>query len=480
MTRRRQTRIIPLAFSFILSLLAFTSAAATRPNIILFITDDMTWFDAGCYGNPDVTTPHIDKLASQGMQFMQCATSTAMCAPTRQQLYTGLWPVRSGAYPNHSAVKDGTKSLGHHFADLGYRVAINGKKHYKPATSYPFETLPGGASHDSGKQQKKDLNLKAIGDFINRDKKQPYFLICATNQPHAPWNRGDASAYDPARLTLPPYLADTPETREGLTRYYAEITYADALLGEVMDAVDEAEQVNNTILLFTSEQGSQMPFGKWTCYEAGLRTGLIVRWPGKIKPGSKTDAMVQYVDVVPTLIEAVGGNPRKVDTGRSGAPDGGNGFDGISFFDVLVGKETTHRKHLFGIHTTRGIINGSDCYPIRSVRDERYKLIWNLRDKSAFQNILMNPNGRDRAVWQSWIKAGEFGDEHAAALVKRYKYRPAFELYDLQNDPNEMNNLAGKPELSGIQKSLNAALQAWMTQQDDEGVMTELRVKARK
>jgi uncharacterized sulfatase len=457
--------------------LAYTCSIfpATQPNIILFIADDMTWFDAGCYGSADVKTPHLDKLASQGMRFLNCSTSTAMCAPTRQQLYTGLWPVRSGAYPNHSAVKDGTRSLGHHFVERGYRVAIAGKKHYKPAKSYPFETLPGGAAHDNGKRKDSDFDLGTVREFINRDANQPYFLICATNQPHAPWNRGDASQYDPAKLSLPPNIVDTPVTRQEIAKYYAEITYADQLLGGVMDALEAAKQTENTILLFTSEQGSQLPFAKWTCYEAGLKTALVVRWPGKIKPNTTTEAMVQYVDIVPTLLAAVGAEPEKIDTGRDGAADAGRGFDGKSFLHVLLGQGDQHRRLVFGIHTTRGIINGSNCYPIRSVRNERYKLIHNLSSENVFKNILMLNN----PVWNSWIEAAASGDAHAKAMVQRYRIRPEIELYDLHNDPHEMNNLADRKELYPTIMALRASLETWMTQQGDEGVTTELRAKAR-
>lgn len=471
-----KTPIANVTFFFLL-LLGGAAWASDRPNIILFVADDMTWFDAGCYGSEDVKTPHLDKLATQGMRFTNCYTSTAMCAPTRQQLYTGLWPVRSGAYPNHSAVKDGTRSLGHHFAELGYRVAIGGKKHYKPAKSYPFETLPGSASFDSGKGKTHDFDLKEVDRFINRAPDQPYFLICATNQPHAPWNRGDASAYEPSGLKLPPNLVDTPLTREELSKYYAEITYADHLLGEVMKVLDDAGQAENTILLFTSEQGSQLPFAKWTCYEAGLKTGLVVRWPNKIKPNTTTDAMVQYVDIVPTLLKAAGGKPLKVNTGRDGAADGGRGFDGHSFLPVLLAKTDQHRKHVFGVHTTRGIMKGSDCYPIRSVCDGRYKLIWNLNHETPFRNLATyekNP------IWASWNTAAAEGDAHAKAMVDRYQHRPQFELYDLVNDPFEMTNLADRPGLIDLRSSLLQLIQDWMKEQGDEGIATEMKAKARR
>lgn len=456
-------------------LVAWAAHAAEPPNIVLFICDDMTWTDASCYDSPDALTPNLDKLASQGMRFTQCSTSTAMCAPTRQQLYTGVWPVRNGAYPNHSAVKTGTRSLGHHFKDLGYRVALSGKKHFKPASSFPFETLPSGNANDGSKGKKQDLNLKAIQNYITRDAEQPYFLICATNQPHSPWNRGDTSVYEPNKIKLPGYLADTLETRRAMSAYLAEVTYMDAILGDVLAAVEKAGQTDNTIFIFTSEQGNGLPFAKWTCYEAGLRTGLVVRWPGKVKAGGTTDAMVQYVDIVPTLLDAAGAEVDAIDTGISGAPDGGNGFDGRSFLPVLQGEKDIHRSYAFGAHTTRGIINGSDCYPIRSVRGKRYKLIANLNHQTEFQNIAMR-----EAFWKSWVAAAEAGDERAANAVRRYQKRPAFELYDLQEDPEELRNLADNPALSEVKKRLQLKLDAWMKQQGDEGVATEMLVKPRK
>jgi len=460
------TRVIALL------LLTFSAAAQqgeARPNIVLFICDDMTWSDAGCYGSADVHTPNLDALATQGLRFNYCYTSTAMCAPTRQQLYTGLWPIRSGAYPNHSRVGDGTRSLGHHFAQLGYRVAISGKKHYGPASAFPFETL-----RPTERGNQNEIDLGAIRQYINRESDEPYFLICATNQPHAPWDQGDPSAYDPAELTLPPYLADTPLTRQELTRYDAEVTQADHLMGQVMAALDDAGQRDNTIFIFTSEQGSGLPFAKWTCYEAGLRTGLVVRWPGVIEPGTTTDAMVQYVDIVPTLIEVVGGDPTRIDTGLPGAPDGGTGFDGRSFAPVLLGQSDTHRDLIFGVHTTRGIINGSDCYPIRSVRDGRYKLILNLNHEATFTNILIR-----EPLWQDWVDAAQAGDARAANAVQRYRHRPAVELYDLSADPYEMNNLAQDPQLQAVRQRLTEALSDWMQQQGDEGNATEMLVTPR-
>ncbi len=438
-------------------------AADAKPNVLMLIGDDMTWRDCQPYGNDEIQTPNMSRLAAQGMKFNACFTATAMCSPTRQQLYSGIFPVRNGAHPNHSRVYEGTKSVVHHLKALGYRVGLIGKTHFGPADSFPFENLggKGGAS-----------NVEKIAEFVGRDKSQPYCLIVTSGQPHSPWSLGPQDAYDPAKLTVPPYLVDTRETRAGLAKYYAEITYLDGQLGDCMKVVDGSGSRDNTMVIFTSEQGSSFPFGgKWTCYDTGLKTSFIVRWPARVKAGSETDAMVQYVDVVPTLIEAAGGDPAAINTGRPGAPDGGNGFDGRSFLGVLLGKNEGHRDFVFGIHTTRGIINGNDCYPIRSVRDERYKYIRNLNSEVPFTNAVTRATG----VLASWYAAGG----KSAQRAKAYQERPAEELYDMAADPWELNNLADDKSLAEVKAGLRKELDAWMKQQGDQGNATERKANER-
>jgi uncharacterized sulfatase len=449
----------------ILSLLISFCEAAERPNIVIMLADDQTWSDSGAYGNDVVKTSNLDRLASEGMRFTHCFTATAMCAPTRQQLYTGVFPIRNGAFPNHSQVKPGTRSIVHHFSESGYRVGLSGKKHFGPAESFPFENLT----------TRGDLSIPKIRRFLARDKSQPFALVVTSHSPHLPWKEGDPTQYDPARVKVPPYLVDSPKTREALTKYYAEITDFDREVGEVLSALDNSGQAENTIFLYTSEQGAQFPHGKWTCYDTGLRTALIVRWPDRVKAGSVSDALIQYVDILPTLLAAAGADPSKIDTGRPGAPDGGTGFDGRSFLPVLLGQKDQHNDLVYGAHTTRGIINGSWSYPIRSVRTRRYKLIWNLNHETAFENVLIG--GRDNGgYWHQWLELAKT-DPHAKAMVDRYQHRPEFELYDLANDPHELDNLASDSSHSKQIAELKVHLDAWMNQQGDRGNETELTAK---
>jgi len=423
-----------------------------KPNVVLVIADDMAWHHCGPYGDKEVKTPNMDRLASQGMTFDMAFTATAMCAPTRQQLYTGLFPVRNGAYPNHSRVKAGTRSIVHHLKALGYRVGLKGKTHFKPPESFPF--------------------AKGSEEFVTADKDQPFCLIVASHNPHGPWTNGPK--YDPDKLTVPPYLVDNPETRKALAAYCGEITAFDEEVGHWMEVIDDNGLAENAIFIVTTEQGSSFPGGKWTCYDLGLHVGFIVRWPAKVKAGVRTEAMIQYVDVVPTLIEAAGAEPAKIDTN---CPDvkGNKGFDGRSFLDVLLGKTKKHNDYVFGVHTTNGIIAGN-LYPVRSVRDKRYRYIANLMSENKFQNVVTD---EDRSgFWQSWVRDAAAG-ERAARLVKRYRQRPVEELYDLRQDPWEMNNLAAEAQYRGIKTTLLKKLDAWMAQQGDKGIETEKLAKTR-
>ena len=453
MIRSKVNTLSTVAFAIFLAASLGQAEAAKQPNILIVIADDLNKDSVGVYGNKDVKTPNIDRLASQGMRFNLAYTSTAMCAPTRQQMYTGLYPVRSGAYPNHSKVKPGTKSLVHYLKALGYRVGLSGKRHFGPPSSFPFE------------QVSRKVDAKAIREFVARDEKQPFCLLVTSNSPHVPWSAGDASQYDPAKLTIPPYWIDSPEMRESLTRYYAEITDLDREVGECLKILHETKQEDNTAMIFTTEQGAQYPGCKWTCYENGLNVGFIVRWPGQVKPGSVSDAMIHYVDVAPTLVEMAGGEAIK-------------GQDGRSFLGVLQGKTKRHNSVTYGVHTQMNAIGSPPTgYAVRSIRAGKWKYIMNLNHKVTFKNSLTQ-NDKEN-YWASWVRTAKT-DPKAARLVKRYLNRPAEELYDLSKDPHELNNLAGREKQAKVKARLKQQLQDWMTSQGDFGQATEMAAKRNK
>ena len=426
-----------------------------KPNILLFIADDMTWTDLGCYGNPDVKTPNLDALAKSGIRFTRCFSSAPTCSPCRQSLYTGLYPVRNGAHPNHSRVHENVKALPSYLSALGYRCMLVGKRHEAPASIFSFEQL-GGMHHDSGKPSPQtELPIHRAKAVIDQLDDQPWCLVVASNQPHTPWNRGDASRYDAKTLTIPNYLVDTPNLRTRMTHYYAEISYMDAQVGQALKLADD-----NTCVLWLSEQGSQFPFGKWTCYNNGIHAAAIASWPGVVKPERTTDALISYVDILPTFIDIAGG---QADSTK---------FDGRSFASVLRGESDQHHRYVFAMNTTRGIINGSKAFASRAVTDGEWLFIHNLHSDETFTNMVT----RRDTTYHGWKT---MSDPFAQSRYRLYQHRPPYELFRLDEDPDCLNNLAEAPNAALIRIRLSGKLAAWMKQQGDHGDQTEREAMSR-
>lgn len=252
-------------------------------------------------------------------------------------------------------------------------------------------------------------------------------------------------------------LVDSADTRTAFSKYLAEITYFDSQVGELVALLDQSGQRDNTLVIVLSEQGNSFPFAKWTCYDAGLASGCIVRWPGQVQAASKSDALIEYVDVVPTFLDATGITRPDI-------------LDGRSFLPVLKGAATTHKTHVFGLQTTRGINGGSDYFGIRSVRNERYRYIRNFTPEMTFQNAATKD-----PVFITWQQMASTGDANAKQLVHEYQHRPAEELYDCAADPWNRTNLIGDEKLAQVRDDLRQKLEAWMKQQGDEGQPTEMK-----
>lgn len=425
--------------------------AKRRPNILIILGDDATYSDLPLYGGENVKTPRIDRLASEGKLFTHAYLTMSMCQPCRAELYTGLYPVRNGVCWNHSSARPQTRSVCHYLRPLGYRVGIAGKVHVTPQSCFPFDAVDG--FEDNCVAPTADYDCKGIRQYMEQDPSQPFCLVIGLVVPHVVWTVGDPSHFDPKQLKLPPNMADTPLTRQDYAKYLAEIEVLDQKVGDILDTLEAGGQAENTLVIFSSEQGAQFPGCKWTNYETGVHTGFVARWPGKVKPGSRTDAMIQYADVLPTLIEAAGGT---VEAGR---------FDGTSFLPALTGGKPAHRRYTYAMHNN---VPEGPAYPIRSVRDERYRYIRNLApDQLHIQRYVMGRPDHN-SYWSSWMfQSAE--NAKTQRLVERYMKRPAEELYDSEADPFEMTNLADDPKYAKVKARLSAELDRWMAEQGDPG-----------
>ncbi|KPL12704.1 MAG: hypothetical protein AMS26_16610 [Bacteroides sp. SM23_62] len=418
-----------------------------KPNILLYIADDLSWWDLGCRGNGVVQTPNVDLLAAEGMSMTHMFTTSTMCSPSRSALYTGLSPHRNGCHMNHGGVREGMQSLPHYLQPLGYHVALAGKRHIKPPEAFPFDYIP---NHPD-----------SVSAYIQGLKGETFCLVFASHDPHAPHMEGRITADD---VSVPPHWLDTWEARNLLARYMNDIESMDREFGELIGILKDHELYKEAVVIFTSDHGFEH-FAKWTCYDAGLRVPCIIRWNGVLEGGSENHAMASFVDFLPTFVEMAGGTvPQDI--------------DGIPFLEVITGNLPEHRDLIYGTHTTRGIISGK-AYPIRSVQNREFKYIWNLASDSLFQNI--NTHGRTwdpedaSTTWASWLKLAE-EDESVAGRVRHYRQRPEEELYNLTEDPWELNNLAGDPQYKVLREQLKRDLEHWMMLQGDLGLESELAV----
>jgi N-sulfoglucosamine sulfohydrolase len=436
-------------FPFCVLSLATMARAADTPHIVVFLADDLGWADCSTYGGKDVPTPNMARLAADGMTFTHAFVASPSCAPSRAALLTGLDPMRNGSMLNHSRPRANLKKWPAYFKDVGYEaVAIGKVAHYAQVTDYGFDH----ASHF--KYHEDDCVEAAVKWLAGRKSDKPLCLLVGTNWPHVPWPK--ESKFDPNALNLPPTFVDTKETRHARARYLAAVANVDRDLGLVYDAARKYLG-KDVFFLFTSDHGSQFPFGKWNAYDAGIRTPLVVAWPGRIKPGTTAGAMVSWIDILPTCLEAAGGKPPENLSGRS-------------FLGVLRGEKDEHRDKVYITHSGDGDMNR---YPLRAVRTRNWKYIRNLDpDAEHHTHIDKAAGGDGRDYWDSWVEKAKT-DSAAAAIVRRYHTRPADELYDVAADPWELKNLAADPRHADRLKALRGDLDAWMKELGDEGLKTE-------
>jgi N-sulfoglucosamine sulfohydrolase len=455
---------LPLTALLLASATALHSAEAPKqkPNIVWMISDDHGAADSGCYGNRDVRTPNLDRLAAEGMRFNLAFAASTLCSPSRAVIHTGLMPFRNGGHVFGGQVTKGTKTVSHYFQPLGYETALFGKTSLHPESAFPYDVkMP---EWKPGTQESTSLPVM-VDDFLTkRGKSKPLFLEVNTGNPHMPWMKNQG--YDPAKLTLPGAYIDTPETRDALADYYTSITSLDATVEAVLNVLKKhGMDGNNTIFIYTSDHGSNFPLAKWCLYDAGIRVPLLVRWPGTVQPGLTTDAMVSLADLLPTMIDAAGGV----------VPDA---LDGRSFLKVLQGASSGHLESVFASHTgadSRYAAWKANWSPHRAIRTRTHKYILNLNPNDPFMTHLIgcdpdDPKKQPQAThpfWKSWERKAQT-DERARRIVTRYTHRPVEELYDLRSDPNEEHNLASLPESAELLQALRKQLGEWRKAQNDQ------------
>lgn len=410
----------------------------TRPNFLIIMADDVSWTSFGC-ANPGAftKTPNIDKLAKEGLICTNFYTSSAVCIPTRHELYTALLPPSSGMYSNSSKPSGQFRNVNNYLGDLGYVTGRAGKSHFR--SKYSFESIPGFAGNCNG--ENTPWNMDGVKQFISEavaEKKNFCAFICSV-EGHHPWTMGDPKNVPAASITVPPHMVDTPKTREALSRHAAEVEVFDEQVGSSLRLLKEMNLDENTVVIVLSEQGMAMPRGKFSSYNFGTRTLCAVRWPNHIAPGSITPAVSMYCDIVPTLVDLAGGKQPE-------------GVDGRSLRQAWMGKTKEHRKYAF-------LVDGN--YQ-RAIASDRYKLVWSPSGKDYSGPTTRTKKASKKfftLAWAEWLEAAK-NDPDAKRKIDRVLKHPLYELYDIQKDPFELVNLAGDPKHAETLKQMSADLKA--------------------
>jgi len=480
---------------------AFTtlSVYGADRNIVFFITDDQSP-DMGCYGNPAIQTPNLDALAEDGTLFKWAFCTTASCSASRSVILTGMHNHANGHYGHqHSYHKFSSfaniVSLPSYLKAAGYRTARCGKYHVAPEAIYKFDEAIPGSSRSPVQMAN---NCKAL---FEEKSEQPFFLyICtsdphrgggkATELPHGPDRFGNPAPgksysgvkeviYDPAKVNVPGFLPDTPTCRAEVAQYYQSVSRVDQGIGALVQNLKEAGKWEDTLFIYIADHGIAMPGAKTTVYEGGMHSPCLVRNPYEENRGVKSEAMVSWVDLAPTILDFAGalGKNGKVTAevlkklpgsdfnGRQNARRYQKGtFHGRSFLPVVgqctaEGWDTVYASHTF--HEIQMY------YPMRVVRERQYKLIWNIAHPLPF------PFASDlwaAPTWQAQYKQGPDAP-YGKKTVHSYIQRPEFELYDLQKDPHEGTNLSDTPEHQETLARLKTKLKAFQETSKDPWIM---------
>jgi N-sulfoglucosamine sulfohydrolase len=434
--------------------------------MLLITADDMNWDAVGAYGCPvGGTTPHIDRLAMDGMRFNYAHVTIAVCQPSRSTLMTGRYPHRNGGEGFYHLRTPGIPLLPERLRTAGYRVGILGKVTHSTAYAH-FEWDMTHDRDDLGHGRNPSLYAEHGGDFMARAKAsgQPFFLMLNSHDPHRPFFGNDwAEWYDehaglpavapsrefsPAEVTTPGFLADLPEVRLEIAEYYNSVRRCDDTIGAVLAALQRTGQADHTIVVFLSDNGMAFPFAKTNCYLHSTRTPWIVRWPNVVKPGSVDSThFISGIDVMPTLLDAA-----QLDLPA--------GMDGRSFLPILRGGEQDGRGAVFTqFHQTAARRN----YPMRCVQNQRFGYIFN--PWSDGTRIFKNESQMGRTMQA--IVAASGADPRIADRVELFLHRVPEELYDFENDPDALHNLIADTTYAPELRSLQTQLEDWMVRTGD-------------
>ncbi len=465
----------------LLSTLLLTALAAfaqsDRPNILFAISDDQSAMHAGAYGDTSNRTPAFDRIAREGVLFNYAYTAAPSCAPSRSAILTGrnIWEVEEGGILlGILRAKFTVFTL--LLEDAGYELGATGKT-WGPGLLEGWKREIFGKKIDTHKlpdaQRRPGLNptdYAANFDefFAQRDKSKPFFFWLGTSEPHqrydvGAWKRAGKKLAD---ARLPAFLPDAPEVRGEILDYGLEIEHFDNHLGRALKTIEDAGELDNTLVIVTSDHGNPLPRSKCNLYDGGTRVPLAVRLPGKIPGGRKVDDFVSLADIAPTVLQAAGLEAHPEMSGRSFWPALRSSQSGI------VDETRDFVVTAFERHTVAR--RGGVGYPMRAIRTHKYAYIRNYepdRWPAGDPDFNAPPQGFfgdvDRGAAKTYLMAHALDPEIRRYYLMAYGRRPGEELYDMENDPDQLHNIAADPAMSEIKQHLIWKLNAYLQQTGD-------------
>jgi arylsulfatase A-like enzyme len=426
-------------------------APAERPNI-LWITAEDHGPHLGCYGDTYATTPNLDRLAARGMIYTRAWSCLPVCAPARTAIIVGMYPNSTGGQHMRSmvAMPRGVRMYPQYLREAGYYCTNNSKTDY----NLP---MPGKVwDESSGKAHWK-----------NRKAGQPFFAIFNFTGSHESriWNKEGGLMHDPAKVRVPAYHPDTPAVRADWAKYYDNVTRSDTRAGELLAELQSAGLSEDTIVFYYADHGAGMPRSKRTACDSGLRVPLIVYFPKKwqhlapkdYKPGGKSSRLVNFVDLAPTLLSLAGIKPPAIMQGLA----------------IAGPYQTPPPKFMHGL---RGRMDGRYDL-VRTVTDGRYIYIRNYMPHIPHGQHVTYQFRNDTT--RTWYRLFQEGKLNAAQAYYWTAPRAPEELYDLQNDPDEVRNLASSPEHQATLAKLRKAEQDHAARIRDVGFLPEAEMNRR-
>lgn len=409
-----------------------------NPNFVFIIADDVSWNDLGCYGNKVVKTPNIDKLAREGLRFTNAFLIASSCSPSRCSIISGKYPHSDGAAVLHTPLPEREIPFPLLLKENNFYTAQAGKWHFGPATHRAFDRYTDGNGYRNGDGGEDNW----VRFLKERPKDKPFFYWLASMDAHRPWGADTFKiTHDPLKVLIPPYFADTPETRQDIASYYNEIGRFDYYVGKVREELKRQGVLDNTIIIVMADNGRPFPRCKTRVYDSGMQTPLIVFWPKGIKSkGANTARLVSSIDVAPTILEIAGISVPKE-------------YQGKSFASTFKKPKTEIRTMIFSEHNWHDY---EACE--RMVRTKDYLYLINMRPNLTNGGPADSKGSPTQFALNQLRDRGKLTPAQADVFVSP---RPSEELFDVKNDPEQLLNLASMPKYQNKLKEMRILLKNW-------------------